>query len=38
MKFYVLISRARHHLFLSHSGPDQPRIIEMFPKNLLEWR
>jgi superfamily I DNA/RNA helicase len=38
MKFYVLISRARRYLFLSYSGPDQPRIIGMLPKDLLEWR
>lgn len=38
MKFYVLISRARDHLFLSYSGLDEPRIVQMFPKELLEWR
>lgn len=38
MKFYVLVSRARERLFLGFSGQDQPRILEMFPKELLEWQ
>jgi len=38
MKFYVLISRARDRLFLSYSGADEPRILPILPRNLLEWR
>jgi superfamily I DNA/RNA helicase len=38
MMFYVLISRAREHLFLCYSGKGAPKIVEAFPKELLEWR
>ena len=38
MRFYVLISRARHRLFLSYSGPEPSRAVQMFPKDLVEWR
>jgi superfamily I DNA/RNA helicase len=38
MIFYVLISRAREHLFLCYSGKGAPKIVEAFPKELLDWR
>lgn len=38
MRFYVLTSRARNHLFLSYSGEEEPRIVGAFPKELVEWR
>jgi superfamily I DNA/RNA helicase len=38
MQMYVLISRARDQLFLSYSGKDKPAIIDILPKELVEWR
>jgi len=38
MKFYVLLSRARDNLFLTHSGQESPSILRAFPKELVEWR
>ncbi|WP_239470878.1 3'-5' exonuclease [Archangium violaceum] len=38
MMFYVLISRARDQLFFCYSGKDAPKIVEAFPKELLDWR
>ena len=38
MKMYVQISRARDYLFLSYvnSGNDEPRILDYFPKSLVD--
>lgn len=38
MMFYVLISRARDYLFLSSSGAGDPRVLNAFPRDFLEWR
>ena len=38
MQMYVLISRARDQLFLSYSGKDKPPIIDILPKEFVEWR
>lgn len=38
MQMYVLISRARDQLFLAYSGKDKPAIIDILPKELVEWR
>jgi DNA helicase IV len=38
MTFYVLVSRAREHLFLGYSGDGDPAILRAFPRELLEWR
>jgi DNA helicase IV len=38
MKFYVLISRARESLYLSYSGDEEPKILEAFPKSLVDSR
>lgn len=38
MKFYVLISRAREMLYLMYSGEGEPRVLEAFPPELVEYR
>ena len=38
MMFYVLLARAREHLFLCYSGKGAPKIVQAFPKDLLESR
>jgi superfamily I DNA/RNA helicase len=38
MLFFVLISRARTELYLSHSGEGEPHMLRAFPRDLLEWR
>jgi DNA helicase IV len=38
MMFYVLLSRAREHLFITYSGSDKPKLLNLFPEELVEWR
>ena len=38
MIFYVLLSRARQHLYLGWSGPYKPSIFSLIPDNLIEHR
>jgi superfamily I DNA/RNA helicase len=38
MMFYVLLARARDHLFLCYSGKGAPKLVKAFPKELLECR
>jgi len=38
MMFYVLLSRAREHLFITYSGTDKPKLLKLFPDELVEWR
>jgi DNA helicase IV len=38
MRMYVLLSRARELLVLSYSGRKPPPIVDLFPRELLEWQ
>jgi DNA helicase IV len=38
MLFYVLLSRAREQLFLTYSGQNEPSLLKLFPRQLVEWR
>lgn len=35
MSLYVLLSRARDHLFLLYSGEDEPPLFSLFPNDLV---
>jgi superfamily I DNA/RNA helicase len=38
MQLYVLLSRARDHLYLLYSGTDEPPLLRLFPDDLIDKR
>src|SRR5690625_862496 len=38
MQLYVLLSRARDHLYLLYSGMDAPALLNLFPHDLIDNR
>jgi superfamily I DNA/RNA helicase len=38
MQFYVLLSRAREHLYMLYSGEGRPTLFDLIPEHLVEYR
>jgi superfamily I DNA/RNA helicase len=38
MMFYVLMSRAREHLYMLYSGEGRPALFDLIPEHLVEYR